>query len=327
MTVTIIIPVYQVASYIEGCLHSVMEQTYSGDMECLLIDDCGTDDSMIIAERMMAAYEGPIRFSVFHHEKNRGLSVARNTGINAAKGDYIYFLDSDDELMPDCIEKLTKPVLEDATIEMVMGNYSICSDGCPVATFELPVLKRQEELTSVEAVRDYYFSRQGFYVYAWNKLTKKDFLIKHQLFFKEELLWEDYLWTFYVVKYLTHLYVIPDATYRYYKRKHSITTRASKKEKAHHMGLAYLHIGKNFTAGENVREAKRYVKGLCYCYAEDAMNPVFHQASSLYLKALSDRPCAKERLLLCTTVFLSKFAIGRGVLWAAATVMDRIVRL
>ena len=75
-----------------------MRQTYQGAMECLIVDDCGTDDSMAIAERTIATYEGPIVFQVLHHERNRGLSAARNTGTLAAKGDYLYYLDSDDEI-------------------------------------------------------------------------------------------------------------------------------------------------------------------------------------------------------------------------------------
>ena len=90
MRLSIIIPVYNVEPYIEDCLRSVMRQTYQGAMECLIVDDCGTDDSMAIAERTIATYEGPIVFQVLHHERNRGLSAARNTGTLAAKGDYLY---------------------------------------------------------------------------------------------------------------------------------------------------------------------------------------------------------------------------------------------
>ncbi len=67
MFVSIIIPVYNVAPYIENCLKSVMRQTYTGNMECLLVDDCGSDDSMAIAERMITAYTGAIRFKILYH--------------------------------------------------------------------------------------------------------------------------------------------------------------------------------------------------------------------------------------------------------------------
>lgn len=123
LTVSIIIPVYNVAPYIEACLKSVMRQTYGGQMECIIVDDCGTDDSIAIAERMTAAYQGPIQFRMLHHDRNRGLSAARNMGTNAATGDYIYYLDSDDEITTDCIERLMKPIMADGSIEVVQGNY------------------------------------------------------------------------------------------------------------------------------------------------------------------------------------------------------------
>ena len=71
MIISIVIPTYNVAAHIEDCLCSVMRQTYSGAMECLIVDDCGTDDSLAIAERMITEYDGPIRFEILHHEYNR----------------------------------------------------------------------------------------------------------------------------------------------------------------------------------------------------------------------------------------------------------------
>ena len=127
LKVSIIIPVYNVAPYIGDCLQSVMRQTYAGSMECLLVDDCGEDDSMAIVERMIAEYNanlnanlnegGGIQFRILHHERNRGLSAARNTGTFAAVGEYLYYLDSDDEITDDCIEKLMQRVMENPDIE------------------------------------------------------------------------------------------------------------------------------------------------------------------------------------------------------------------
>ena len=120
MKVSIIIPVYNVGDYIEDCLRSVIRQVYSGDIECIIVDDCGTDNSIALAERLMASYKGPIQFIILHHQHNRGLSAARNTGIDVAQGDYIFFLDSDDELTDDSIATLTKP-LETERYDVVLG--------------------------------------------------------------------------------------------------------------------------------------------------------------------------------------------------------------
>lgn len=104
--VSIIVPVFNVSGYIEKCLESVAIQTFTGKMECILIDDCGGDDSILIAERFIHHYDGMIDFRIIHHETNRGLSAARNTGIEAANGNFITFLDSDDYISPLYIEKL-----------------------------------------------------------------------------------------------------------------------------------------------------------------------------------------------------------------------------
>ena len=103
MKVTIIIPIYNVAPFVADCIHSVMCQTWQEPLECILVDDCGTDDSMAVVERTLQDYQGPVDFRIVRHEHNRGLSAARNTGLDNATGDYVYFLDSDDEVTPDCI--------------------------------------------------------------------------------------------------------------------------------------------------------------------------------------------------------------------------------
>ena len=99
MKVSIIIPVYNVSLYIERCIKSVMSQTYQ-DIECILVNDATPDDSIAIAERLIADYNGTIQFRILNHEHNKGQSTARNTGIDASTGDYLYFLDSDDEITP-----------------------------------------------------------------------------------------------------------------------------------------------------------------------------------------------------------------------------------
>ena len=103
MKVSIIIPIYNVEPYIERCLQSVVSQTYPY-FECILIDDCGNDRSMPFAEQFIQNYSGEIHFRILRHENNCGLSSARNTGMKAANGDYIYFMDSDDAITPECIE-------------------------------------------------------------------------------------------------------------------------------------------------------------------------------------------------------------------------------
>ena len=83
MNISIIIPTYNVQDYIAKCLESIATQTYTDGVECLVIDDCGTDNSIAIAEQFIANYSGPISFQIIHHEQNKGVSAARNTGISS----------------------------------------------------------------------------------------------------------------------------------------------------------------------------------------------------------------------------------------------------
>ena len=107
--ISIIVPIYNVEPYIERCLRSVMIQTYS-NIECILVDDCTLDNSMKICDCLLGNYIGPIEFKVLHHDHNRGLSAARNTGTDAATGEYIFYLDSDDEITPDSISLMVAEV-------------------------------------------------------------------------------------------------------------------------------------------------------------------------------------------------------------------------
>ena len=103
MKVSIIIPIYNVAKYVTACLNSVFNQTYK-DLEVILIDDCGQDNSMEIVHNFVESHPQPFPIRILYHKQNRGLSAARNTGISAAEGDFIYFLDSDDTIASNCIE-------------------------------------------------------------------------------------------------------------------------------------------------------------------------------------------------------------------------------
>ena len=285
MVVSIVIPVFGVSEYIDRCVRSVMEQTY-GDIECILVDDASPDDSIARCERLISNYRGHVRFVILHHGQNRGVSAARNSGTAAATGDCVYYLDGDDALPPNSIERLTRPMLNDATIEMALGNIERIPDGYPVASENRQKLQ-EEELTSLEAVRDYYFSRRMLSVTACNKLIRKVFLEWHQMAFKEGLLYEDNLWSFFMVKHLAHVYIVPEVTYLYYKHPNSITTGTSKEEEVRHYSVVYEEIAQHFTPGEEAREAAYFLPDFRLHYQQFPDNPSFRRTARLFEKALS----------------------------------------
>ena len=98
-----------------------MRQTYLGPMECILVDDCGTDGSVEIVKQLVSKYEGPIDFRIVHHKRNRGLAAARNTALESATGEFICHVDSDDWLEDDAIEDLVR-VQQKTGADIVSGN-------------------------------------------------------------------------------------------------------------------------------------------------------------------------------------------------------------
>lgn len=296
-----------------------MRQTY-GEIECLLVDDASHDDSIEKCEKLIESYKGPIRFIILHHEHNRGLSAARNTGTEVATGDYILYLDSDDALTDDCIETLVAPVKRDAGIEMVVGNYEM-SDGYPLpATMMSRTDLPEAEFCGREAVRSYFFEGKGFYVTAWNKLIKRQFLQRHQLRFMEGVLYEDNPWTHQVLKYLSHLYIVPAVTYLHYRCPGSIMTGTSQEESMYFHSIVYEAIASQFTAGEECREARFFLNGLCSCLIHGPSMPAFDRAAAMFREALAKGNCWKERLLLGCTSLLAKKAWGRALFKCALRV-------
>ena len=106
--ISILIPVYNVEPYISKCIQSVMAQTYTGEMECIIVDDCGSDNSIAIAKQLIDGYNGSIDFKIMHHVHNRGLAAARNTAVAAANGEFIIHVDSDDWIESTMVEELVK---------------------------------------------------------------------------------------------------------------------------------------------------------------------------------------------------------------------------
>ncbi|MGM9804019.1 MAG: glycosyltransferase family 2 protein [Muribaculaceae bacterium] len=103
--ISIIVPIYNVAPYLEQCLNSLFRQTIATDIEYLLIDDASTDNSLAIA-RNMAAQHPELNITIITNSTNRGLASTRIIGINNAKGEYLMCVDSDDWIEPDMAETL-----------------------------------------------------------------------------------------------------------------------------------------------------------------------------------------------------------------------------
>lgn len=240
--VSIIIPIYNVAPYVEQCLQSVMHQTMTAGVECILVDDCGQDNSMELVEQMLAregysvctdgtltSNHSPLIFRILHHEHNRGLSAARNAGIEAARGEYLYFLDSDDYITESCIEHLWTLALKYPGVDFVQAG--IWSDEevmnrwlhRPTERYHVPAYCNDRK-RSRQLLQSLYYNQM-----AQNRLLNRDFLIRHKLYFQKGLLHEDDLWTIQMGKHIQSIAYTPVETYYYRYNPHGITSVLTEK--------------------------------------------------------------------------------------------------
>ncbi len=204
--VSIIIPVYNVQEYIEKCLLSALEQTYK-NIEILIIDDCGNDKSMDIVYRILKDHEQNSRIQIIHHENNKGLSEARNSGIKKSTGDYLFFLDSDDYIFPNSIELMAKEVNDTrSSIDFIVGHVT--------GDHEAPDIKIENKyLIGPEILKTY--TQRKWYTQVWNKLYRRDLIINEQLFFQKDLVFEDVIWTFKLICVAQSMAVVNENTYSY----------------------------------------------------------------------------------------------------------------
>lgn len=217
MKVSIIIPVYNVAEYISDCLKSVLHQTYK-DLEIIIVNDCTKDNSMTIIEGFLKESETVIPYKIIEHVQNQGLSAARNTGIKNSTGNYLYFLDSDDEITPDCISSLLSSV-SSCNCDMVIGDYKVVgsNDFFPPLKIKSSIINNKKSI-----IRSY--MKERIYVMAWNKLVRRDFILKNGLFFKEGIIHEDLLWSFQTICQSKSIGIVKSPTYIYKVRSNSIKT-------------------------------------------------------------------------------------------------------
>lgn len=222
MKISIIIPVYNVSKYINRCLQSVVNQTYK-EIECLLVDDNGNDNSMELAQDFINTYKGDVSFSILRHDKNKGQSAARNTALRYAKGEYVFFLDSDDTIPSYCIEELMTLARKYPQADMIQGNL-LNEDG-NISKFgwtgKLPEYCDNHDELEEYLLADVVFS-------AWNKVIKKDFLKGNKLFFPEGIIHEDLYWTFFLTKHVKSVGFVNQGTYTYYINDNSTITNHSR---------------------------------------------------------------------------------------------------
>lgn len=184
---SIIVPVYEVEHYLEKCIDSILRQTYK-DFELILIDDGSLDKSGEICDKFQLR-DNRVRVI---HQRNRGVGATRNEGLKQAQGTYIYFCDPDDNLEPNLLEDNIRLIKETSGNMVIFGYYDEKITDKEVKKIQRNPYKNEYLSECVEFRQRFgeLYSLSIMYT-LWNKIYKKEFLIKNNCTFDEVEIGED----------------------------------------------------------------------------------------------------------------------------------------
>lgn len=298
--VSIIMPVYNAEAYVEKAVQSILRQSFE-DFELIVVDDGSSDDSMTI----VSEYASDPRIKILRNG-NEGVSAARNTGIKAATGNYIGFVDSDDEVDDTFLSRFVAAALS-TEADMIMAGYY------------KDQMNEKEERISREPVR----MKAGLYTradppkwetnanamamlgYIWNKLYRREKLVQNGMYFNEEMSFlEDMEFNAAVFEKISSFAVLEDCLYHYKRRKRTSLVSTFRSDDFDRQLQAIQHREKillDWGAGrEQAEKAAAYlhvhaVKGYCVNLFLNQNNLVFAEKCD-YLNEVIERPLTQQRV-------------------------------
>ena len=219
--ISVIIPIYNSEKYLKNCLDSVISQSYQ-DLEIICINDASTDNSMEILQNFQKKDE---RIIVITLEKNNGLSYARNVGLDRASGEYILFVDSDDELEKNSIIYLLKGIRINNDIAACIGNIHVIYD-TNLYLRENDQKHFKINFSGITELTDEIID--NFYVCVWGILYKRSEIERINIRFPDGLNYEDNYWHWCFFTSVLKINFIENYTYKYFRRSQSITSKTFK---------------------------------------------------------------------------------------------------
>lgn len=206
--VSIIIPAYNVGKYLEECVRSLLYQTYT-NYEVIIIDDGSTDNTYDIGKYLTVE---STKVKLFHQE-NQGVSIARNIGMQKAKGEYYIFVDADDVVMPQYVN-----ILVSCVEKADMGIIGFTSKREELATEVNKDITFNSEFNIIEEI----LCGTNYDGYLWNKIFQKAIIEKYDLKFKSKItVWEDLLFVLEYLKHCNQIAILDEKLYYYRYREGS----------------------------------------------------------------------------------------------------------
>ena len=276
--VSVIIPVYNVADYVAECLESIINQSYK-NIEIICVEDKSTDNSPDILNQYA---KKDTRIRLYYNRENRGLAYSRNIGLDAAEGDYILFVDSDDYIEADLIA---------VCMEKSADNDLICFDYTQFDNIHGPMKSHTYLINDGEYRGENYFAEavknNSIIFSAWSKLYRKAFLDKHRIRFCDGLLYEDILFSFFCFLKASKIYSLHNRFYWYRIRKDSIMMKKVSAQSLESYFFIICEMARDYVNNH-------YKQELC-----DAIQGYIRKASRDFIQAYwkSDEKAAKAQFL------------------------------
>ncbi len=219
--VSVIVPIYNVERFLNRCIESIVNQSYES-IEIILVDDGSPDNCPAMCDKW--ALKDP-RIKVIH-KPNGGLGFARNSGLEVATGDYVMFIDSDDYIDLQTVEKCLKSAEENNASVVMFGRSNVYPDGRvepkKIITDKLNFCGRDEILDLLSGLFTY---KNGMGVSAWGKLYDLNLFKENRLLFKSEreIISEDAYFMLGLFNYVSTAAILPESLYFYYKNSNSLS--------------------------------------------------------------------------------------------------------
>ena len=298
--ISIIIPVYNIQDYLDNTLDSVVCQTYK-NIEIILVNDGSSDESNNICEFWKEKDE---RIKYIEQE-NKGVSIARNVGFSNSSGEYILFIDGDDEIAQDMCEQLLTRLIEDEADASYCGFFNIFKDKID------KVVPRNKILVGNEIIYAL-VTELSFFTAVWNKLFKREHLLDTNGNFIEFTqgiyIGEDALWLSKVLKNIKRMSAVPSALY-FWKRRENSVTQGGTTVRTDEKYLSMLYAYREIVFQINEKTAQRIMCKKYLGCSRDCMIQAYIEKKWDLKDILTKRICKDKKLYGNIDFFILKLNI------------------
>lgn len=254
--VSIIIPVYNSESTLKRCIESVINQTYK-NIEILIINDGSKDKSLNI----MNEYKNKDERIIVINQKNKGLSGARNTGVNNATGDYITFIDSDDYIKPNLVKDTIK-IFEEYECDVVRNNYELSYENGKTKLRN--EMYEENRIINIEEKKEELIQNillGKVQSYSWLLTIKREILDKNNLKFDEDIFFmEDIVFIIRLIFCIKNIYFVREPNYFYYQSNENSLTKDTKKYVKNINNILVMKKRLEKILKMNINEFENYIK-------------------------------------------------------------------